>query len=207
MNGERTARSAAFLDRDGWFIYDREFLADPRDVQLLPGAADAVRRLNHADVPVVIVTNQSGIARGLITEDQYEAVRERLDSLLRVEGAWVDGTYMCPHHPDFTGPCDCRKPCDALFRKAAAEHSLDLACSLFAGDRWRDVAPGAEAGGLAVLIPGAGTPRADRVRAELDERVLTLRSLDDAVDEFLRWRMGAGSSAPQLSGWEPDEVE
>src|SRR6185503_8493269 len=130
--------------------------------------------------------NQSGIARGLLTNGQYERVRERLDEVLRREGAWIDASYMCPHHPDFTGPCDCRKPSPALFELAAGEHGLDPAASLFAGDRWRDVSPGAELAGLAILIPGANTPRADRERAELDERILIARSLDEAVDEFLR---------------------
>lgn len=203
MTEPHTGRPAAFLDRDGTIIYDRDYLADPRQLELLPGAADAVRRLNHADVPVVVVTNQSGIARGLLTMEQYEAVRERLDVLLKLEGAWIDASYVCPHHPDFTGACDCRKPGDALFRRAASEHELDLSRSLFAGDRWRDVAPGADLSGLAVLIPGAGTPRADRERAELDERVLIRRSLDEAVDEFLRWREGVGSDAPRIAGWEP----
>jgi histidinol-phosphate phosphatase family protein len=207
VNDESSARSAAFLDRDGTIIYDRDYLADPRQVELLPGAADAIRRLNHADVPVIVVTNQSGIARGLLTVEQYETVRERLDEMLKQEGAWLDATYACPHHPDFTGACACRKPGDALFRQAAAEHDLDLARSMFAGDRWRDVVPGAEAGGLAVLIPGAGTPRADRERADVDDRVRTMRSLDEAVDEFLRWRMDAGSDAARLTGWEPDESE
>lgn len=204
---EASERSAAFLDRDGTIVYDRDYLAEPEHVQLLPGAAQSIKRLNHADIPVVVVTNQSGIARGLITVEQYEAVRERLDDLLRREGAWIDATYTCPHHPDFGGPCDCRKPADTLFRRAAADHALALSSSLFAGDRWRDVAPGAELGGLPVLIPAAGTPRADRERAETDDRILIRRSLDEAVDEFMRWRAGAGADAPRLAGWEPGESE
>jgi len=205
MSDGAVGRAAAFLDRDGTIIYDRDYLADPAQLELLPGAADAIRRLNHADVPVIVVTNQSGIARGLLTTDEYERVSERLTEVLRGEGAWVDASYMCPHHPDFTGACDCRKPADGMFRRASAEHSLDPSGSLFVGDRWRDVVPGADLCGLAILVPGANTPRADRERAELDERVLVRRSLDEAVDEFFRWRADAGVNAPRLYGWEPDE--
>src|SRR4051812_39158946 len=103
------AQPAAFLDRDGTIIRDANYVRDPLDVELLPGAVDAIRRLNDARVPVVVVTNQSGIARGLLDHDDYEAVRARIDSLLAEGGATITATYMCPHHPDIDGQCDCRK--------------------------------------------------------------------------------------------------
>ncbi len=99
-----------FLDRDGTIIRDTEYLSRPDDVELLPGAADAIRALNDAAVPVVVVTNQSGIARGYLSVAEYEAVAKRLDELLAARGARIDATYYCPHHPDFGGNCDCRKP-------------------------------------------------------------------------------------------------
>src|SRR5574338_106156 len=103
-------RRAAFLDRDGTLIEDAIYLADPDRMRLLPGAAAAVRELNAHDVLAIVVTNQSGIAQGLLTEAQYEATRQRLDALLAERGARIDASYHCPHHPSVSGSCDCRKP-------------------------------------------------------------------------------------------------
>jgi histidinol-phosphate phosphatase family protein len=177
-------RPAAFLDRDGTIIRDAAYVRDPMDVVLLPGVAAAVRRLNDAKIPVIVVTNQSGIARGFLTVDDYERVRRRIDALLGATGARVDATYMCPHFPEITGPCECRKPGLKLYRDAAADHSLDTARSLFVGDRWRDVAPAAALGGRAIMLDVTSTPDEDRDRAR-DERIPTAPSLGDAVDEFL----------------------
>lgn len=147
-----TGRPAAFLDRDGTLMVEREYLADPDGVELLPGAAEAVKLLARRGYAIVLVTNQSGIARGLYGEEDYRAVQARLEALLREAGAAVDGAYHCPHHPDFTGPCDCRKPAPGLFLRAAEELGLDLARSLYIGDRLRDVLPGLERGGRAFLV-------------------------------------------------------
>lgn len=179
-----TRRSAAFLDRDGTIIRDAKYIGDPRDVELLPGAAGAIRRLNERDVAVIVITNQSGIARGLYGLDEYEAVRARLDDLLRAEGACIDASYMCPHHPDVNGPCDCRKPGLALYRQAIAEYDLAPTRSLFAGDRWRDVEPARALGGLAMLIDAESTPAEDRDRAQR-EGVEIVGSLVEAVDRFV----------------------
>lgn len=180
-----SGRPAAFLDRDGTIIRDASYVRDPADVDLLPGAADAIRRLGERGVAVVVITNQSGIARGWLSVADYESVRARMNELLLdVAGAAVDATYMCPHHPDVSGPCDCRKPGLALYRQAIAEHGLDAAQSVFIGDRWRDVAPAAALGGRAILLDVASTPAADRVRAS-SEHIETARSLGEAVDRFL----------------------
>jgi histidinol-phosphate phosphatase family protein len=187
-------RPAAFLDRDGTIIRDASYVRDPDVVELLPGAAAAIRRLNERGVPVVVVTNQSGIARGLLGADDYERVRARLDALLAAEGARIDATYMCPHHPDVGGPCDCRKPGLALYRQAAAEHGLDPAASLFTGDRWRDVVPARTFGGVAILLDVASTPAGDRDRARQDG-IATAPSLDAAVDRYLDQDL-AGQLAP-----------
>lgn len=133
-------------------MVEREYLSDPAGVELLPGAAEALRLLAREGYATVLVTNQSGIARGLYAEDDYRAVQERLEALLREAGATVDAAYHCPHHPDFTGPCDCRKPAPGLFLRAVAELGLDLARSVYIGDRLRDVLPGLERGGRAFLV-------------------------------------------------------
>jgi len=176
-------RRAAFLDRDGTLIEDAHYLAEPDGVRLLPGVAAGIRRLNDAGIPVVVVTNQSGIALGLITEAQYHSTRRRLDELLRDRGARVDASYHCPHHPDVTGACDCRKPGTGLYRQAAEEMSLDLRQSLFVGDRYRDIAPGEELGGITCLVPSAQTPDRDLELARV--RGVLTTSLSKAVDSFL----------------------
>jgi D-glycero-D-manno-heptose 1,7-bisphosphate phosphatase len=175
---------AAFLDRDGTIIHDANFVSDPADVVLLPGAADAIRRLNEHSVRVIVVTNQSGIARQYLTADDYVRVEARLSELLKVEGAHVDATYMCPHHPDITGPCNCRKPGPELYERAIREHAIDPVASLFTGDRWRDVLPGRRLGGLAILLDVDSTPPEDRAIA-IETGAPTARSLAEAVDRFL----------------------
>jgi D-glycero-D-manno-heptose 1,7-bisphosphate phosphatase len=145
-------RPGAFLDRDGTLIVERQFLARPDDVELIPGAAQALKRLADAGFALVLATNQSGIGRGLYGEADYRAVEARLADLLRDEGVRFDGDYHCPHHPDFTGPCNCRKPAPGLFLQAADELGLDLARSVYIGDRLRDVLPGLELGGRAYLV-------------------------------------------------------
>jgi D-glycero-D-manno-heptose 1,7-bisphosphate phosphatase len=110
-----TARRAAFLDRDGTIITDVSYIARPEDVRLVPGATTAIRRLNDNGIPVVVVTNQSGIAQRKFTTADYEAVRARVTELLAADHATIDAEYYCPHHPAMTGPCDCRKPARLLF--------------------------------------------------------------------------------------------
>jgi D,D-heptose 1,7-bisphosphate phosphatase len=146
------ARPAAFLDRDGTVVRDAHYLADPDRVELIPGAASAIRRLADSGLAVVLVTNQSGIDRGLYSDAQYHAVAARVDELLRAGGAAVDGTYYCPHHPDHSGPCDCRKPATGLYRRAAREHGIDLPASYYVGDKLTDVLPAVALGGQGILV-------------------------------------------------------
>ena len=178
-----TGRPAAFLDRDGTIIHDAEYVREPDEAVLLPGAAASIAQLNASGIAVVVVTNQSGIARGLLSETDYHAVRERLDELLAAAGARIDATYVCPHHPDYTGSCDCRKPATLLYRRAASEHGLDLAQSAYIGDRWRDVAPAIELGGRGILISSPSTPPEDLQRAEHEVDIVT--SLAEAVNRVL----------------------
>jgi len=147
-------RRAVFLDRDGTIVADPPpgYLHEPGKVRLLPGAAEAIHRLNAAGLLVITVSNQSGIARGLYTVAAYAAVQRRLGELLAAHGAHLDGAYFCPHHPDVTGPCECRKPGTKLFRDAAAALGIDLTRSWFVGDRLSDVEPAATLGGRGLLV-------------------------------------------------------
>jgi D-glycero-D-manno-heptose 1,7-bisphosphate phosphatase len=130
---------AVFLDRDGTVMEDAHYIKAPEQVRLLPGAARAVKRLNEAEIPVIIVTNQSGIGRGLFTVEEYEAVRAYFESLLRDEGAHIDASYYCPHLPDKPLIGNCRKPGTLMFEKAISDFKLDPANVAYVGDRWRDV--------------------------------------------------------------------
>ncbi len=180
-----SARPALFLDRDGTIIRDTNYVARPDEVELLPGVTDAIRRLNQADVPVIVVTNQSGIGRGLLTEEDYRAVHARLVELLREGGAILTGVYHCPHAPGTDGEptCECRKPGTLLFRRAAHEHHLQLERSVFAGDKWRDIAPALVLGGTGVLVPGDPTSAGDRNRAQAEAQVVA--SLGEVADLIL----------------------
>jgi D-glycero-D-manno-heptose 1,7-bisphosphate phosphatase len=146
------SRPAAFLDRDGTIITDTGFVRDPEAVVLLAGAAAAIGQLKAAGFVVVVVTNQSGIARGILSWDQYHAVAARLERLLAETGAVVDATYVCPHHPSVTGPCDCRKPGLKHYLEAAARFDLDLAASCWIGDRLSDLEPSLAFGGRGLLV-------------------------------------------------------
>ncbi len=178
-------RRAVFLDRDGTIIEDTGYIADPEAVRLLKGSATAIARLNAAAVPAIVVTNQSGIARGVLDEAAYTAVARRLDALLALEGAQLEAHYHCPHHPDFTGPCECRKPGPLLYRRAAADHRLDLARSWWVGDRVRDVEPAERFGGRGLLI---GRRAEDAPSASEAARFPTVRDLSAAVDIILENR-------------------
>lgn len=183
-----TLRAAAFLDRDGTLIRDAHFLREPAGVELLPGVTQALQRLDAAGIALVVITNQSGIARGLLTEADYEAVRMRLDALLAEAGIALAASYHCPHEPERSGPCECRKPGTLLFRRAAADHSLALEQSVAIGDRWRDVAPGLTLGGRGILVPSAETSNEDIARARREAEVAP--SLEAAVTLVLGPRGG-----------------
>jgi histidinol-phosphate phosphatase family protein len=154
-------RRAVFMDRDGTLIVDHHYLKDPALVELVPHATNAVRRFNYALIPVIVVTNQSGIARGLVTEAEYRAVRARMDDLLEERGAFIEDHYHCPHHPEFTGPCECRKPGIALFEQAIVEHQIDSESSVFIGDKFRDIQPALTYGARGILVPSPDTAPED----------------------------------------------
>jgi histidinol-phosphate phosphatase family protein len=158
-------RHAVFLDRDGTLVEDPGYLHDPAAVRLLPGVADGLARLDAAGLALVLVSNQSGIARGYFSPESFHAVNRRLEELLGADGPRFAGNYHCPHHPDFGGPCECRKPGVRLFRQAADDLGLDLARSWFVGDRARDVEPAAVLGGRGILItPSASEGDLDAAR-------------------------------------------
>src|SRR5262249_19203878 len=177
-------KTVVFLDRDGTIIRDEHYLNDPARVVLLDGAAAAIARLRASDAAVIVVTNQSGIARGLITRTPYAAVRARFDSLVA-----VDATYMCPHHPDIDGPCDCRKPALGLYHQALADLGADDVRIVLIGDRWSDVAAAPALGGYGILVASPDTPAEDLARASIQAE-----SLNAAVTMALTTRIAVFAS-------------
>lgn len=180
----RDVRAAIFFDRDGTLIKDVGYIKDPADVALTPDAAGAVRHMNCAFWPVIVVTNQSGIARGMLTEREYDQVREKLDAVLAERGANINAHYHCPHHPDFTGPCECRKPGTLLFDRAMADHAINPTLSVFVGDRLRDILPAKHYAARGILVPGPATPADELETATRDFEVAA--TLSDAVHMILR---------------------
>jgi D-glycero-D-manno-heptose 1,7-bisphosphate phosphatase len=150
---------AAFLDRDGTIIEEKHYISNPDDVVLVPGAVEGLRAFRAAGFLLVVVTNQSGIARGLYTESDFEAVQRRVNELLAAEGVAFDAVYHCPHHPAFGGPCECRKPGPGMYETASRNLGVDLEHSVYVGDRVKDVLPALHFGGLGILVAtgyGAG---------------------------------------------------
>jgi D-glycero-D-manno-heptose 1,7-bisphosphate phosphatase len=144
------SQPAVFLDRDGTLNEDMGYINHLSRFRLLPQAIPAVRRLNAAGVKVVVVTNQSGAARGYFPAALVDEVHAHLRQLLAAGGAHLDGIYACLHGPD--EGCDCRKPRPTLIRQAARDLDLDLARSYAVGDRYKDIETAATAGGKGILV-------------------------------------------------------
>lgn len=161
-------RAAVFLDRDGVLIRNVHYLCRPDQLELLPGAAEAVRRVNEAGHPAILVTNQSVVARGMCTETMLEQIHDSLRDMLAREGAHLDAVYHCPHHPDFpyrgVTDCPCRKPAPGMLHTACRDFDIDPVRSVFVGDSLTDVEAAVRAGVRPVLV-AAEPPPPDVVRA------------------------------------------
>ena len=174
--------TAVFLDRDGTIIEDAHYLSRPEQVKLIEGAADAIARINAVLVPAIVVTNQSGIARGVFSVEDHDRVTAHLNKMLDEKGARIDANYYCPHGPE--DGCDCRKPGTLLFRNAQKDFpEIDLSHALYIGDRLRDIEPAITLGGQGVLVPSPETPESEIEAATARARVAP--SLGIALDWFL----------------------
>jgi D-glycero-D-manno-heptose 1,7-bisphosphate phosphatase len=153
-------RKAAFLDRDGVINADHAYVHDPAEFDILPGVVPALKLLAAEGHALVVITNQSGIARGLYTEREYERTTEHMRAMLALEGIELDGVYHCPHHPQavihrYRLVCSCRKPLPGLLHRAAADLDLDLEASVLVGDRLTDIEAGRAAGVSRCYIVGS----------------------------------------------------
>jgi D-glycero-D-manno-heptose 1,7-bisphosphate phosphatase len=180
-------RRAVFLDRDGTLNVDMVHLVDPEDIRLLPGSAEAVRRLNDAGLVTVLITNQAVVARGWATVEQVEAANDKLQHLLEdAAGAHLDAMYYCPHHPEFSESCECRKPAPGMLVQAAQEMDLDLSQSYMVGDWWADIGAGIAAGTRTILV-GKAVEGEQRVEEELSSRGLVPDTRVPSILEAVEW--------------------
>jgi D-glycero-D-manno-heptose 1,7-bisphosphate phosphatase len=150
-------KRAVFLDRDGTLIEESGYLDRLERLIFFPFTVDAVRVLNRAGFAVVVVTNQAGIARGIVKESFVDEAHQHIARRLEAGGATIDAFYCCPHYPQgvveqYSRTCDCRKPQPGLFLRAAADLNLDLEHSFVVGDRWHDLAAGQAVGASGVLV-------------------------------------------------------
>jgi D-glycero-D-manno-heptose 1,7-bisphosphate phosphatase len=143
-------KRGVFLDRDGTIIQERGYLSDPAAIELIPGAARAIRLINRLGLPAAMVSNQSGVARGYFPASTVEEINRRLRLLLEQQGAFLDGIYFCPHLPD--AGCACRKPEPGMLQRAAEELRIDLLSSYLAGDKAADIEAIRRVGGKGILV-------------------------------------------------------
>ncbi len=148
---------AVFVDRDGTINVDMDFLSSPAQLQLIPRSADAIRELNELEIPVVVITNQSGIARGLLTEDDLRRVHSAMDVQLGKLGANVLAYYYCPHHPSdgiapYVADCECRKPKPGMLTDAQKKFGFNLKRSFVVGDKCIDIQTGKSVGAVSIQV-------------------------------------------------------
>ena len=185
---------AIFLDRDGTINVEVNYLHQPELVQLEATVGVAIARLNRANMPVVVVTNQSGIARGFYDAAAMHRVHARISELLHPFGAHIDAWYFCPHHPAVTGSCLCRKPGTQMLADAARDLKLDLRQSWMVGDKLLDVQAGINAGCRAILVT-TGYGAVDQTL--VPDQTPVVGSLLEAVNIILA--ASAGNNATQTA--------
>ena len=191
-----SGRPAVFFDRDGTLNEEVEFLSRPEQLVLIPGAARAVRAVNDSGMICCIISNQSGIARGIFAEADLVPVHAKLERELAREGARIDRIYYCPHHPTAGLPpynivCECRKPFPGMLHKAEAELAVDLHRSFVVGDRLIDIQAGQAAGGKGILVlTGWGMHARDEIAASGVTPDFIAASAVEAVEYILHGDKG-----------------
>jgi D-glycero-D-manno-heptose 1,7-bisphosphate phosphatase len=191
MSERQFLRCAVFLDRDGTIGEEMGYVNHIDRFQVFPYAAEAIRHLNEADIPVIVVTNQSGIARNIFPESLVHEVHKKMVAELAKGGAWIDAIYFCPHKSE--DACVCRKPNPGLLEQAAREHGLELSGSWVVGDRYADLEMGHAAGARGILVmTGYGRGEYELHRSAWPRQPEALAAnLSDAVRQILRNRAGA----------------
>ena len=190
---------AVFLDRDGTINEEVGYLKSLDMLKVIPGAGAAIRRLNAAGFKVVIITNQSGVARGYFPESLVHEAHALLTATLRKDGATIDGIYYCPHHPTagnskHTIQCDCRKPATGLMDRAARDLDIDLKQSFMVGDKWSDIELGHRAGARSILVRSGFAPddAGNERPSHVEDPDFTAHDLAEAAD----WIIEKGQDRP-----------
>ncbi|MCC9625879.1 HAD-IIIA family hydrolase [Thalassospira sp. MA62] len=185
---QRNRLGAVFLDRDGVINQEVHYLSKVEDLKLIDGVGDAIARLNKAGMPVIVVTNQSGIARGYLSEDQLLAIHKHLVALLAKYGASVQGIYYSPFHPtgqgDYARESTCRKPEPGMLLAAASEFAISLRDSVLVGDRINDIRAGHAAGTRAIMVR-TGHGAKETLMPDATEADVIVDDLPAAVDQIL----------------------
>ena len=172
---------AVFLDRDGTVIHDKNYLGDPDKVILYKHSANCINKLRKAGFKIIIITNQSGVARKMFGEKEVKAVNKRVLELLKKQDAKIDGLYYCPHGDE--DKCNCRKPKIGMALKAAKEHNIDLKRSYTVGDSVRDYIFGNNSGGKGVLVlTGHGKKQQKKVRDQKIKPLAVCKSIKQATE-------------------------
>ncbi|AKL97611.1 D-glycero-alpha-D-manno-heptose-1,7-bisphosphate 7-phosphatase [Endomicrobium proavitum] len=178
---KKTLTPAVFLDRDGTVIFDRNYLSSPKQVKLYAYAADSINKLRNAGFKVIVVTNQSGVGRGMFTQKDLKKVNDKFIFLLKKSGAKIDGLYYCPHIDE--DKCLCRKPNTGMVLQAAKDHGIDLKNSYTVGDSVRDYLLGNNSGGKGVLVlTGHGKKQVEKVKNEKIKPLSVCKTLKHATE-------------------------
>jgi D-glycero-D-manno-heptose 1,7-bisphosphate phosphatase len=182
----RSVKFAVFVDRDGTICFDKHYLSDPNSLELIPTVAEGIRKLNEAKIPVIVVTNQSGVGRGYFSEEALTTVHERLAEMLAIHGAIIDDLFYCPHKPD--EGCPCRKPAPGMLLQAKEKHGFDLKRSFVIGDRMMDVSMAHSVGALGILVPEPGDQYniEKEILESRDRPEFKTNTLTEAVDWILK---------------------
>ena len=154
MQMKRSSKIAVFVDRDGTICFDKHYMSDPDDIELVPGVAEGIQRLNQAGIQVIIVTNQSGVGRGYFSENELKTFNEHLVAALDRQGANITEIFYCPHSPDVG--CNCRKPATGLLESAKEKYGFDLTKSFVIGNRIMDVEMAHGVGAKGIIVPEPG---------------------------------------------------
>lgn len=174
--------AAVFLDRDGTINEDTGYIDSPERLSIIDGVSSAIKRLNSKGFKVIIITNQSGIARGYFSKDAADAVNTRLIEVLEKQGAHLDGIYYCPHHPDDN--CECRKPKTGMLEKAKEDMHIDFKQSYVIGDKVSDVEIARNIGGKGILVlTGSGKGEKEKL---IHKPSYIANNLQDAVEWIIK---------------------
>jgi D-glycero-D-manno-heptose 1,7-bisphosphate phosphatase len=177
---------AVFLDRDGTIIEDSGYINSPDQIKFIPGSIEAIKQLNQAGYKVVIISNQAGVARGLLSENMLQTIDKLIHRQVLSGGGHIDASYYCPHHPEhgaypYKQVCECRKPHPGLIKRAVRDKNLELSGSFMVGDKSSDVETGKSAGVQTVFVrTGHGQAEEKKLKEKPDHRA-------DNLAEAVRW--------------------